>query len=58
MTELEILQLLVTSSDSVAVAVNELIDSVGELTVAIKFVFITILIFYVRWETKGGTFKR
>lgn len=51
MTELEILQLLLSSSDGS-------IDAINELTMAVKFLLITVLVFYVRWETKGGTFKR
>lgn len=51
MTELEVLQLLVANND-------ELIEAVNTLTKVITYSFITILIFYFRWEFKGGTFRR
>jgi len=37
---------------------QELIDAVVNLADVLTYIFITLLVFFVRWETKGGTFKR
>lgn len=51
MTELEILNLV---SDNVL----SLVTAIDDISKTLTYIFITILIFYFRWEMKGGTFRK